>query len=65
MHRPDASTVSFSRVKVKNGSVEFYYQPGPPCARARGVRVSLPRSTGRLTWWREAARWNRSREVVA
>lgn len=65
MHRPDASTVSFSRVKVNHGSVEFYYQPGPPCAGARRVRVSLPRLTGRLTWWREAARWNRSREVVA
>lgn len=46
MHRPDASTVSFSRVKVNNGSVEFYYQPGPPCAGARGARVSLPRSAG-------------------
>jgi uncharacterized protein with NRDE domain len=65
MHRPDASTVSFSRVKVNNGSVEFYYQPGPPCAGARMVRVSLPRPAGRLTRWREAARWNRSREVVA
>ena len=65
MHRPDASTVSFSRVKVNAGSVEFYYQPGPPCAGARMERVSLPRSAGRLTWWREAARWNRSREVVA
>jgi hypothetical protein len=64
MHRPDASTVSFSRVKVNDGSVEFYYQPGPPCAGERGVRVSLPRSTGSLTRWREAARWNRSGDVV-
>ena len=64
MHRPDASTVSFSRVKVNAGSVEFYYQPDPPCAVARMVRVSLPRSAGRWTRWREAARWNCSREVV-
>jgi hypothetical protein len=64
MHRPDASTVSFSRVKVNAVSVEFYYQPGSPCAGARMVRVSLPRPTGRLTWWREAARWNRSGAVV-
>lgn len=65
MHRPDASTVSFSRVKVSAVSVEFHYQPGPPCAGARMVRVSLPRSTGRSTWWREAARWDRLGEVVA
>jgi hypothetical protein len=65
MHRPDASTASFSRLKVNNGSVEFYYQPGPPCAGARMVRVSLQRSAGSLTRSREAARWNRSGEVVA
>jgi hypothetical protein len=64
MHRPDASTVSFSRVKVNNGFVEFYYQPGPPCAGERGVRVFLSRSAGCLTGWREAARWNRAGEVV-
>src|ERR1044071_5059913 len=64
MHRPDASTVSFSRVKVGTDSVEFYYRPGPPCAGARGVRVSLARAAGRSAWWREAARWNRVGEVV-
>jgi len=64
MHRPDASTVSFSRVKVNNGSVEFYYQLGPPCAGARGVRVSLPRAQGLKTCWQEVACWNRAGEVV-
>lgn len=64
MHRPDATTVSFSRVKVSSGSVEFHYQPGPPCAGARGVSVTLPRSAGRLSWWREAARRNRAGEVL-
>ncbi|MBV9928193.1 MAG: NRDE family protein [Acidobacteria bacterium] len=59
MHRPDASTVSFSRVKVSPVSIEFYYQPGPPCAGARGLSVSLQRSAGRL----EASRWNRSGEA--
>ena len=44
MHRPDASTVSFSRVTVTDTLVEFYYQPGPPCAGARGVRAYLPRA---------------------
>jgi hypothetical protein len=58
MHRPDASTVSFSRVRVDSRSIEFYYQPGPPCARARGVLSFLRRSS------EVKARWNRSREVV-
>ncbi len=65
MHRPDASTVSFSRVQVNAVSVEFYYQPGAPCAGARGVRVSLPRATGLLAWRSETASRNRSRGVVA
>lgn len=46
MHRPDAATVSFSRVKVTPRSVEFYYQPGPPCAAAQGVSVSMPHARG-------------------
>jgi hypothetical protein len=47
MHRPDAATVSFSRVKVTLRSIEFYYQPGPPCAAAQGVSVSMPHARGR------------------
>jgi hypothetical protein len=31
MHREDAETVSFSRVKVTGGAVEFSYSPQPPC----------------------------------
>ena len=64
MHRPEASTVSFSRVRVNTRSAEFFYQPGPPCAGAQGVRVSLPRPTGRSAWWRETARWKRAEEVL-
>jgi hypothetical protein len=64
MHRLEASTVSFSRVRVNTHSAEFFYQPGPPCAGAQGVRVSLPRPTGRLAWGRETARWDRSGDVV-
>lgn len=64
MHRPEASTVSFSRVKVNPFSVEFYYRPGPPCAGARGVKVSLPRAVGRPAWGLEASRWNRSAEAL-
>lgn len=64
MHRPDASTVSFSRLKVNDGSVEFYYQPGPPCAGDKGVRVSLARAQRIKSRRREAARWDRSGEMV-
>jgi Transport and Golgi organisation 2 len=42
MHREDAATVSFSRVKVCDGAAEFTYRPLSPCARSRSVRVGLP-----------------------
>lgn len=64
MHRPDASTVSFSRVKVNSGSVEFYYQPGPPCAGDKGVCVSLARAQRIKSRWHEAELWNRVGEVL-
>jgi len=45
MHRPDARTVSFSRIVVDPDSIRFHYAPHPPC---RGLTdtscVSLPRS---------------------
>lgn len=63
MHRPEASTVSFSRVRVNARSVEFYYQPGPPCARARGVNVSLPRAPRRLAGTRAATHYDGPREL--
>ena len=33
MHRDNALTVSFSKVKVADGVIEFVYFPVPPCAR--------------------------------
>jgi len=34
MHRPDAETVSFSRVKVSDTQIAFFYTPAAPCAGA-------------------------------
>ena len=31
MHRPGASTVSFSWIRVSRDVIEFLYHPGPPC----------------------------------
>lgn len=42
MHRREAATVSFSRVKVSAEKVEFAYEPLSPCARTRPARVELP-----------------------
>jgi hypothetical protein len=64
MHRPEALTVSFSRVRVNSHSIEFYYQPGSPCARAQGVSVLLPHVSGRKAQRRESARWSRLGDVV-
>ncbi|MBC7931517.1 MAG: NRDE family protein [Rubrivivax sp.] len=47
MHRDDAATVSFSRVRVSEGLVEFSYRPGAPCSGARALKVSLPRTRQR------------------
>jgi hypothetical protein len=33
MHRPDAETVSFSEVNVRDGRIRFHYLPAAPCAR--------------------------------
>jgi hypothetical protein len=41
MHREDAATVSFSRVRVSAEKIEFAYEPLSPCARTRPVRVEL------------------------
>lgn len=43
MHRPDASTVSFSLVEVRPESVSFAYAPGPPCE----TRLEKPLMLGR------------------
>jgi hypothetical protein len=42
MLREDAATVSFSHVKVSGVTIEFSYQPAPPCAGSRAVVVRLP-----------------------
>lgn len=42
MHRPDAETVSLSRIRVNHGCAEFLYQPGAPCAGLEPVAVRLP-----------------------
>jgi hypothetical protein len=42
MHREDAATVSFSHVKVSDGTIEFTYQPTSPCVRSRPARACLP-----------------------
>lgn len=43
MHRPDAQTVSFSRVRVTSASVDFLYLPGPPCRTRSRTSVLLAR----------------------
>lgn len=43
MHRPEARSVSFTRVRVTPKEVTLWYTPGPPCVTAPGEPVSLPR----------------------
>jgi hypothetical protein len=43
MHRPDAETVSFSRIYVRGRETEFLYSPAAPCNREPAVRRTLPR----------------------
>jgi hypothetical protein len=43
MHREDAHTVSFTRVRVSESSVELLYQPQAPCAGAMIERAVLAR----------------------
>lgn len=44
MHRPEAATVSFTRVDVRPDAVTVGYVPGPPGEYAERVTVSLPRT---------------------
>ena len=48
MHREDAATVSFSRVRVGERLVEFEYRSQSPCSDARPVNVVLPRAGAEL-----------------
>lgn len=41
MHREDACTVSFTRVRVGPGRVALSYQPGAPCEGARAVEQAF------------------------
>lgn len=43
MHRPDASTVSLTRVVVTPHQVAMAYAPGPPCRAPLGTPETLPR----------------------
>jgi len=44
MHRPDASTVSYTEVSVQNRHVIMRYRPGPACAKAPLVATSIERA---------------------
>lgn len=45
MHRDDAETVSFSRIRVTPGQIEFRYAPGAPCATKEITNIALKRSS--------------------
>jgi hypothetical protein len=42
MHRPDASTVSYTEIAVRDGRVTMRYKPGPSCAATRPTARTLP-----------------------
>jgi hypothetical protein len=45
MHRPEAHTVSFSRVEVDPREVRFHYAAHSPCrGRPQGEPLELPRA---------------------
>lgn len=44
MHRPEASTVSLTRVSVSDSQVRLRYTPGPPCTTPETIERTLPRS---------------------
>jgi uncharacterized protein with NRDE domain len=41
MHRDDAETVSFSRVRVTSKQIEFAYKPDAPCRKAECTFVAM------------------------
>lgn len=43
MHRPEAGTVSFTRIDVRPDAIEVIYVPGPPGETAERISGSLPR----------------------
>lgn len=46
MHREEASTVSYSRVRVDPERVEVSYVAGAPCEKNAAVNIWLPRARG-------------------
>ena len=47
MHRPDARTLSFSRIQVDEREARFHYVPHSPCrGRPSGEPVTIPRRRG-------------------
>lgn len=48
MHRPDAQTVSFTRIRVTGAEVNLFYSPAAPCAAAPGETVRLTRKVPAL-----------------
>jgi len=42
MHRPEARTVSFSRIDVDGNAATYLYRAGPPCREGNAVEVGLP-----------------------
>ncbi len=44
MHRPDAETVSFSRLRVTPSEANFWYSPGAPCRELPAMKRTLPLS---------------------
>lgn len=44
IHRTDAQTVSFSRIRVSATETNFFYTPAALCKKAPGVNLTLPRS---------------------
>lgn len=43
MHRPEASTVSMSRIEVAPAAVRFFYHDGPPCTPSPTYAAELSR----------------------
>lgn len=43
MHRPDACSVSFSHIAVREAEIAFHYTPGSPCTTTADPPVSLIR----------------------
>jgi hypothetical protein len=44
MHRLDAATRSFTRVRVEADTVSMVYHPGSPCTESAETAVTLPRT---------------------